>query len=41
MFKIGIGYATAKLPTIYPQPHDIAMDLIVTEAGVLEDCVVR
>ncbi|MFP7674554.1 5-formyltetrahydrofolate cyclo-ligase [Marivita sp. S0852] len=30
--KIGIGFASAKLTTIYPQPHDIAMDVIVTEA---------
>lgn len=28
---IGVGYSAAKLPTIFPQPHDIAMDLIVTE----------
>lgn len=31
---IGIGYAESRLATIYPQPHDIPMDLIVTdEAG--------
>ncbi len=29
--KIGVGYAQSKLPTIYPQPHDIAMDMIVTD----------
>jgi 5,10-methenyltetrahydrofolate synthetase len=34
-FAIGVGYASAKLPTIFPQPHDIAMDLIVTETGTL------
>ncbi len=34
-FKIGVGYASAKLATIFPQPHDIPMDLIVTEDGVL------
>lgn len=28
---IGIGAAAAGLPTIYPQPHDIPMDAIVTE----------
>lgn len=33
-FKIGIGYASAQLATIFPQPHDIAMDLIVTDEGV-------
>ncbi|TYB88547.1 5-formyltetrahydrofolate cyclo-ligase [Oceaniovalibus sp. ACAM 378] len=30
-FKIGVGYASAKLSTIFPQPHDIPMDMIVTE----------
>ena len=30
---IGVGLAAAQLPTIFPQPHDIAMDSIVTEAG--------
>lgn len=34
-FKIGVGYASAKLATIFPQPHDIPMDLIVTEDGVI------
>lgn len=33
-FKIGIGYSAARLPTIYPQSHDIALDLILTEDGV-------
>jgi 5-formyltetrahydrofolate cyclo-ligase len=28
---IGIAFADAELPTIYPQPHDIPMDVIVTE----------
>ncbi len=28
---IGVGYACAKMPTICPQPHDIPMDMIVTE----------
>lgn len=28
---IGIGFELAALPTIYPQPHDIPMDVIVTE----------
>jgi 5,10-methenyltetrahydrofolate synthetase len=31
---LGVGYALAAIPTIYPQWHDIAMDLIVTEDGV-------
>ncbi len=30
----GVGFAQAALPTIYPQPHDIPMDRVVTEAGV-------
>lgn len=34
---IGIGYGTCALPTIYPQPHDIPMDVIVTESGVISD----
>lgn len=33
-FKIGVGYTASKLATIYPQPHDIAMDIIVTQDGV-------
>jgi len=32
---IGVGYATLEVPTIYPQPHDIPMDLIVTEKEVV------
>jgi 5-formyltetrahydrofolate cyclo-ligase len=32
---IGVGYAAAAIPTIYPQPHDIPMDLVVTESGVV------
>lgn len=32
-FVIGIGFETAQLATIYPQPHDIPLDLILTEAG--------
>jgi 5-formyltetrahydrofolate cyclo-ligase len=29
---IGVGYASALIPTIFPQPHDIPMDWIVTGA---------
>lgn len=29
---IGIGYEQARLSSIFPQPHDIPMDTIVTEA---------
>jgi len=32
---IGVGYAAAALPTIYPQPHDIPMDAIVTGAAAV------
>lgn len=28
--KLGVGYAIAAIPTIYPQPHDVPMDRIVT-----------
>ncbi len=31
---IGIGFQAAKLATIYPQPHDIPLDIILTEAGI-------
>jgi 5-formyltetrahydrofolate cyclo-ligase len=30
-YCVGLGYEEAKLPTIYPQPHDIPMHLIVTD----------
>ena len=30
---IGIGLDAAHLPTIFPQPHDIPMDYIITETG--------
>lgn len=28
---IGVGYALSAIPTIHPQPHDIPMDVIVTD----------
>jgi 5,10-methenyltetrahydrofolate synthetase len=31
---IGVSFELARLATIYPQPHDIAMDFVVTEAGI-------
>lgn len=31
---IGIGHEFGRLPTIYPQAHDMPMDAIVTEAGI-------
>lgn len=33
-FAIGTGLAAARLATIFPQPHDIVLDLIVTEDGI-------
>lgn len=33
-FTIGIGFESARLATIYPQPHDIPLDAILTEDGV-------
>lgn len=34
---IGVGLAAARVATIFPQPHDIAMDAIVTEDGLHKD----
>jgi len=34
--RIGVGYDEAELPTIYPQPHDIPMSMIVTQRRVLQ-----
>lgn len=31
---IGVALAAARLSSIYPQPHDMPLDMIVTEAGV-------
>jgi 5-formyltetrahydrofolate cyclo-ligase len=28
---LGVGFGLASLPTIHPQPHDIPMDVIITE----------
>lgn len=30
---VGIGYELGRVRTIYPQPHDVPMDRIVTDAG--------
>jgi 5,10-methenyltetrahydrofolate synthetase len=30
-FVIGVGYGASRIRTIYPQPHDIKMDVIVTD----------
>ena len=34
MIAIGVSYEMLRLPTIYPQPHDVPMDFVVTEAGI-------
>lgn len=31
---VGIGFESLRLATIHPQPHDIPMDIVVTEGGV-------
>lgn len=30
-FVVGVGYTRSRIPTIYPQPHDIPMNVIVTD----------
>jgi 5,10-methenyltetrahydrofolate synthetase len=32
--KIGIAFEVSRIPTIHPQPHDVPMDFVVTEAGI-------
>lgn len=32
---MGIGYSGSRIATIYPQLHDIPMDVIITEAGIV------
>jgi 5-formyltetrahydrofolate cyclo-ligase len=32
---IGVGYELGRLATIHPQPHDVPMNALVTEAGVV------
>ena len=34
--KIAVAYELSRIPTIHPQPHDIIMDFVVTEAGIHE-----
>jgi hypothetical protein len=34
VIAIGVAYEILRVPTIYPQAHDIPMDFIVTERGV-------
>jgi 5-formyltetrahydrofolate cyclo-ligase len=35
-YGLGIGFEMSRLETIYPQPHDIPMDAIITESGLKE-----
>jgi 5,10-methenyltetrahydrofolate synthetase len=31
---VGVGFEAARLDTIFPRAHDIAMDVVVTEAAL-------
>ena len=33
-FAIGVGFEVQAIETIYPQPFDVVMDLVVTENGI-------
>jgi 5-formyltetrahydrofolate cyclo-ligase len=32
--SVGVTYSALRLATIHPQPHDVPMDFVVTEAGI-------
>lgn len=32
---IGIAFSAGEIPTIHPEPHDIKMDVIITEMGII------
>jgi len=32
--KIGVAFESSRIETIRPQPHDVPMDLVVTERGI-------
>ena len=32
---VGIAFECTRVPTINPQPHDVRLDLVITESGVL------
>lgn len=36
---VGVGYSTQAIRTIYPQAHDVPMDMIVTETGITTPAV--
>lgn len=33
---IGVGFSSAQLDSIHPQPHDVPLDVLVTERGLIE-----
>lgn len=33
-YVVGVAYSEAAIPTIYPQPHDVPMNVVVTEQDV-------
>lgn len=35
----GVGYSQLAIRTIYPQPHDVPMDVIVTESSIVSPVV--
>ncbi len=39
-FAVGIGFELGRLETVFPQPHDIAMDAVVTEAQAFSSSTV-
>lgn len=32
--KIGVGFEVSRMSTIHPQPYDVPLDFIITEAGI-------
>jgi 5-formyltetrahydrofolate cyclo-ligase len=34
VIAVGVSFEALRVPTIHPQPHDIPMDIVVTEAGI-------
>jgi 5,10-methenyltetrahydrofolate synthetase len=38
---VGVGFELARLPQIAPDPHDIPMDFVITEAGLFETRTAR
>jgi 5-formyltetrahydrofolate cyclo-ligase len=35
-FCVGLGYSAGRLDSIFPQSHDIPMDVVITEDGVID-----